>query len=122
VFSLGFNGVRVARFLVFCVVFRRLFFVLLPFFLWQLYCLSFELRLPFTPLAIVLSVLRVTSSVYTFGNCIVCRSSYVFRLHLWQLYCLSFELRLPITPLTSSNFSYTLFVILQIPLFLITIQ
>jgi hypothetical protein len=35
-----FSGIRVARSLVFCVVFSRLLFVLLSFFFWQLYRLS----------------------------------------------------------------------------------
>ena len=37
----AFNGVRVTQSLVFCVMFCRLLFVLLSFFLWQMYCLSF---------------------------------------------------------------------------------
>jgi hypothetical protein len=77
--------------------------------LWSLYCLSFYLQLPITPLL-------------SCGHCIVCPSIYGFRLPLcylavivlsvllftasdypfvilWSLYCLSFYLRLPITPL-----------------------
>jgi len=34
-----FSGVRVTRSLVLCVMFRRLLFVLLPFFIWSLCCL-----------------------------------------------------------------------------------
>ena len=57
-----FGGVRVARSLVFCVMFcRSFFFVLLSFFFWPLCCLSFYL------LAIVLSVLRLTDSDCSFG-------------------------------------------------------
>jgi hypothetical protein len=79
--------------------------------LWPLCCLSFDLRLLVTPLvscghcivcpstygfwlplwflvAIVLSVLRLTSPDYPFGI-------------LWPLYCLSFDLRLLITSLVS---------------------
>ena len=44
-----FSGVRVARSLVFCVVFCRSLFVLLPFFIWPLRCLSFDLRILITP-------------------------------------------------------------------------
>jgi hypothetical protein len=40
-FTLVFSGVRVAQSLVFCVVFCRSLFVLLCFFFWSLYCLSF---------------------------------------------------------------------------------
>jgi hypothetical protein len=81
--------------------------------LWPLYFLSFELRLLITPLiyidhciacplnygfwlpiwyllAIVLSVLWITTSNYPFDI-------------LWPLYCLFFELRLLITSLISSN-------------------
>ena len=77
--------------------------------LWPLYCLSFDLRLLITPLvscghcivcpstygfwlslwflvAIVLSVLRLTSPDYLFGI-------------LWPLCCLSFDLRFLMTPL-----------------------
>jgi len=43
-----FSGVRVARALVFCVVFCRSLFILLSFFFWSLYCLSFDLRLQIT--------------------------------------------------------------------------
>jgi hypothetical protein len=47
----GFNGIRVARSLVFCVMFCRLLFFLLLFFLWPLCCLSFfGLRIMITPL------------------------------------------------------------------------
>ena len=46
-----FIGVRVARTLVFCVVFCRSLFVLLSFFCWPLCCLSFfDLRILITPL------------------------------------------------------------------------
>jgi hypothetical protein len=46
-----FNGVHVARSLVFCVVFCKMLFVLLSFFFWPLYCLSFfDLRLLITSL------------------------------------------------------------------------
>ena len=46
-----FGGVRVARSLVFCAVFCRLFFLLLSFFFWPLCCLSFfYLRIPTTAL------------------------------------------------------------------------
>ena len=79
--------------------------------IWPLYCLYFDLRLQITPLVsfdhcivctltygfwlhlwylltIVLSVLWLTASDYTFG---------IF----WPLYCLYFDLRLLITPLVS---------------------
>jgi hypothetical protein len=46
-----FSGVRVARSLVFRVVFSRLLFVLLFFFFWPVCCLSFfDLRIQITPL------------------------------------------------------------------------
>ena len=38
----GFNGIRVGRFLVFCVMYCRSLFVLLSFFFWSLYCLFFS--------------------------------------------------------------------------------
>jgi hypothetical protein len=38
----GFNGIRVGRFLVFCVMYCRSMFVLLSSFFWSLYCLSFS--------------------------------------------------------------------------------
>ena len=37
-----FSGVRVVQFLAFCVKLCRSLFVLLSFFFWSLYCLSFE--------------------------------------------------------------------------------
>jgi hypothetical protein len=40
--ALGFNGIRVGRLLVFCVMYCRSLFVLLSFFFWSLYCLSFS--------------------------------------------------------------------------------
>ena len=43
-------GARVIRSLVFCVVFCRPLFVFLSFFLWQLCCLSFDLRILITSL------------------------------------------------------------------------
>jgi hypothetical protein len=92
-----FSVVRVARSLVFCVMFCRSLFVLLLFFYWSLHCLSFfGLRLLVTPLI-------------SCGHCIVCycsnyASGYPFGI-LWTLYCLLFfELRLLVTPLVSSNF------------------
>ena len=44
------SGVRVARSVVFCVVFCRSLFVLLSFFFWPLCCLSFDLQILITPL------------------------------------------------------------------------
>jgi hypothetical protein len=44
------SGVRIGRSLGFCVRFCRSMFVFLSFFFWALRCLSFELRLPMTPL------------------------------------------------------------------------
>jgi hypothetical protein len=123
------GGVDAAQYFGFCVVFYRLLFEL--FFLWPLYCLSFDLRLLITPLvsfghciacpstygfwlplwylvAIVLHVLRLTASDYHFGifwslHCL----SFDLRLLItpfgifWPLYCMSFDLRLLITPLVS---------------------
>jgi len=40
-----FSGVRVTRSLVLYIMFCRSLFVLLYFFLWPLYCLSFDLRI-----------------------------------------------------------------------------
>ena len=98
-----FSGVRVARSLVFCMVFCVSLFIILLFLLWPLRCLSFsDLRLLITPLAITLSVLlRFTTSDYPFGHYVVCPSLiYDFWLPLWPLRCLSFsDLRLLITPL-----------------------
>ena len=50
-FTADFSEVRVARSLVFCVMFCRSLFVLLSFFPWPLYCLPFfDVRLLVTPL------------------------------------------------------------------------
>jgi hypothetical protein len=93
---------------------------------WSLYCLSFYLRLPITPLL-------------SFGHCIVCPSIYGFRLPLcyllvivlsvllftasdypfvilWSLYCLSFYLRLPITPLVFCSLYCLSFYLRRLPL------
>ena len=60
-FTPGFSGVRVARSLVFCVVFCRSLFVLLSFFFWPLCFLSFfDLRILITSLW----YLRFTDSDY----------------------------------------------------------
>ena len=47
-----FNGVQVARSLVFCVMFCTSLFFLLSFFLWPLYFLSFDFRFLITPLVL----------------------------------------------------------------------
>ena len=39
-----FSGVRVARSLIFCIMFSRSLFVLLPFLFWTLRCLSFQIN------------------------------------------------------------------------------
>ena len=85
-----------------CSVFSVIVFVILSFFFWPLYCLSFELRLPikslvpsnFWPLYILffhelrLLIMSLVSS------------------NFWPLYILFFhELRLLITSLVSSNLS-----------------
>jgi hypothetical protein len=49
-FTTVFRRVRVAWYLVFCVMFCRSLFVLWFFFCWSLCCLSFDLRLLITPL------------------------------------------------------------------------
>jgi hypothetical protein len=49
-FTSGFSGVRVARSLFFCVVFCRLFFVLLSFFVSTLCCLSLDVLILVAPL------------------------------------------------------------------------
>ena len=52
-----FSGVRVARFLIFCVVFcKPLFVLILFFFLWPLHCLSFDLRLLISPVIGITSI------------------------------------------------------------------
>jgi hypothetical protein len=86
VHTLVFSGVRVARSLVFCVVFCHFSFG---------YCIvcpssMYSFWLPFWHLVdIVLSVLRCTASDYPFGI-------------LWTLYCLFFfDVQLLITPLVS---------------------
>jgi hypothetical protein len=53
------SGVRVARSLVFWVLFGRSLFVLLSLFLWPLYCLSFDLQIMIIPLV-------------SFGHWVVC--------------------------------------------------
>jgi hypothetical protein len=45
-----YSGIRGARSLILCVVFCRSLFVLLFFFIWSLYCMSFDLQLLITPL------------------------------------------------------------------------
>jgi hypothetical protein len=60
-FTSVFSGLRVAPSFVFCVVFCRLLFVLLSFFFWPLYCLSFDLRLLGTPL--IYSIFSYIASV-----------------------------------------------------------
>ena len=72
-----FTGVRVARSLVFCVMFCGSLFVVLSFFLWPLCCLSFDLQLLITPL--------VSSNFWPL-TFVVCPSSiYDFWLPLWYL-------------------------------------
>jgi len=44
------SGVRVTRSFVLCVMFYRSLFVLLSFFVWPLWCLSFDLRCLIIPL------------------------------------------------------------------------
>jgi hypothetical protein len=67
-----FSAVRVARSFVFCVVFCRLWFVLLFFFYWPLCCLPFfDLRLLITPLvslnySYILFSIRLTFTVPIF--------------------------------------------------------
>ena len=74
----GFNGVRVTRSLILCVMFCRLLFVHLYFFYWPLCCLLFfDIRILITPLA---------SSNSYFGHWVVCPSSICkFLLPLWYL-------------------------------------
>ena len=78
---LVYNEIRVARSLVFCVVFCRVLFVLLYFFLWPLYCLFFfDLRFLVTSLWYLQTLLVL---LYFF---------------IWPLYCLFFfDLRFLIT-------------------------
>jgi len=45
-----YSGIRGARSLISCVVFCRSLFILLFFFIWSLYCMSFDLQLLITPL------------------------------------------------------------------------
>jgi hypothetical protein len=59
-----FSGVRVARSLVFCVLFCRSLFVLLSFLFWPLCCLFFfDLRILITPL-VLSNFLVITPSVF----------------------------------------------------------
>jgi hypothetical protein len=128
-FTLEFSGVRVAPSLVFYVVFCRWLIVLLPFSVSLLYCLTFELRLLFTPsnhfsvLCSALQYIVCPFCLFSFRYCIVyptiygfwlpyqticrfhvvlCRSVFAFLSFLitW-LYCLSFNIRLLITPLSN---------------------
>ena len=79
-----FIGVRVTRSFVFSAMLRISLFILLSFFFWPLYCLSFELRLFIT----LLESLSFTCSFAPF--------------FFWPLYCLSFcDLLLLTTPLIS---------------------
>ena len=59
-----FCGVRVAQSLVFYVVFCRSLFVLLSFFFWPLYCLSFDLRFQITPFGIFLLFVEILLLLY----------------------------------------------------------
>jgi hypothetical protein len=59
----GFNGIRVARSLVFCVMLCRSLFVHLSRFSFQLYCQSFDLRLLITPL-LFLNFLKVVPKAH----------------------------------------------------------
>ena len=86
----------------------QIYGLLLP--LWPLYCLSSDLWLVITPLAIVLSLLlrfmacyypfghcivcpQIYGLLYNFGCCIVCPSQiYGLLLPLWPLHCLSSDL------------------------------
>ena len=119
--------------LVFCVVFCRSLFILLPFFFWLLHCLffcsfsfdycivcSFVLFL----LIIALSVLLFFSfwllhclffCSFSFDYCIVCSFvlfllvialSVLLFFFFWLLCCLSSDFRLLNSPLVSSNFSW----------------
>ena len=98
------SGVRVARSLVFWVLFGRSLFVLLSLFLWPLYCLSFDLRflvtLVFVLVVIVLSVFWSTVSGYSClcscGHCIVCPLIYGFWLPLWYLQSFLNRIRPPV--------------------------
>ena len=57
---LVYNEIRVARSLVFCVVFCRVLFVLLYFFIWPLYCLFFfDLRFLITNCSYHLQVTNI---------------------------------------------------------------
>jgi hypothetical protein len=74
-FTPGFsNRVGVTQSIVFYVVLCRLLFLVLSFFVWPLYCMSFfDVRLLITPLV-------------SFDHCIVCSSlMYGFWLPLWYL-------------------------------------
>jgi len=75
-----FREVRVSRTLVFCLVCCRSLFVLLSFFVWTLYYLSFNLRILITPL--VSSTLPCLSSLIR-----ILRLSFVF-MFILLLICL----------------------------------
>jgi hypothetical protein len=62
-FTPGFFGeVRVARTIVFCVVFCRVLFVIVSLFIWPLHCISFALRLLITLLVSSHFSLSITMS------------------------------------------------------------
>ena len=90
----GFNGVRVTRSLILCVMFCRSLLVLLYFFYWPLCCLFFfDIPILITPLVFSNSSL---------GHWVVCPSSiYKFLLPLWYLQTLldtTFRTILPHSP------------------------
>ena len=80
-----FSGVRVARAIVFCVVFCRSLFVLLSSFLWSLSCLSFDLRLLATPLEFSKLFFLYLSQVKTLIFTGICRGR--FCIHWFELRC-----------------------------------
>ena len=111
---MSFSGVRVARSLVFCVIFCRSLFVLFLFVHWvvcpliygswlqfcPLSCLSFDLRILITILSIEFSVLWFTDPDYNFVHWVVCPLIYGSWLQFCPLSCLSFDLRILITILS----------------------
>jgi hypothetical protein len=88
----GFSGVRVARILVFCVVFCRSLFVPSSFFFWPLCCLSFfDLRI------------LITRLVFSNSSCSLC-SNYLWRCYLLSTKLLSEELLKTHLILSSKDF------------------
>jgi hypothetical protein len=89
--ELAFSGVRVARSLIFCVMFCRSLFVLLYYLFWPLCCLSFFVS-DYLPLV-------------SFGHCVVCHSSFLIT-SLWYLFAIVLSV---ILRFTVSDYPFDIF-------------